>query len=110
MKSKPVRSARIPFRAGLLTGLLAAAVSLPFMASNAAHAQQPPQAQKNLTPEQKAKIEEMRKRRQQRNPDAGGGQKTRNGDRQRPEGGPPPGLAKKPQPNPAVQTQQPKQT
>lgn len=95
MKSvKYAHSSRIYRASGSLTGFLAlAAFVMPLLAAVAVQAQQGPQ---NLTPEQKAKIEEMRKKRkQQHDPNTANQQQPR----QKPERGhkgPPSGTAQKP--------------
>lgn len=103
MKSdKHARGSRMYRASRSLTGLLAlAAFAVPLLASIAVQAQQAPQ---NLTPEQKAKIEEMRKKRkQQHDPNAANEQQPR----QNPKSGhkgPPSGTVQKPaMQKPAVQ-------
>jgi len=102
MKSdKHARGSRMYPASGSLTGFLAlAAFAMPLLASIAVQAQQAP----NLMPEQKAKIEEMRKKRkQQHNPNAANEQQPRWNPKAR-RNGQPSGTAEKPATQkPAVQ-------
>ncbi len=108
MKSdKHARGSQMYRASRSLTGLLAlAAFAMPLLASIAVQAQQAPP---NLTPEQKAKIEEMRKKRkQQHNPNAANEQQPRSNPKAGRKGQPS-GTAEKPATQkPAVQVPPPK--
>ncbi len=108
MKSdKHARGSRMYRASGSLTGFLAlAAFAMPLLASVAVQAQQ---AAQNLTPEQKAKIEEMRKKRkQQANPNAANDEQPRQNPKAGRKGTPPDTAQKPVMQKPAPQVLSPK--